>query len=276
MNENSELAIKQIAKMAVEGHGATGLPLNIAKDVNLVEIGGKIHNLKEHMPSYPARKRAVITITSILSYVQYINDHKEDNHTALFFDVESGKCHGIIDYHEQSQSGKAQFNEHRANLTLVKTESWMDWSRNDGEWKTQEDFAQLIESMMIDIVKPDAADVLEMTKGLEATGKMNFKSAVSLEDGNRELVYENTISAKAPGSIEIPKSFELGIAPFIGADKKSINARFMYRVRDGEVRMSYKLIRPKQFLIESVEEAAALVEKKTNVPVYVGTAPQLG
>lgn len=264
--------IRQIAELVRAAMRPEALSASSKQDINLAVINGGVIDLAQYMPTAPARKRAEVVITNVESFIAYVNAHKRDS-TSMFFDADALTCCAIIDYHNGGADGKPEFCQHIATLRLRETDAWKLWKSNHGKAMGQVEFALFIENMMADITNPMAADILEMSKGLEATGQMRFKSSVVLEDGNRSFVYENEVSAKAPGKIEIPKAFELSIKPFLGADRSNITARFMYRIDSGALRLSYQLIRPEEFILAATETAVGLIKEKTSMPVYIGNKP---
>jgi len=277
MSENvkpSAEEIREIASMTAKAMRPEPITASSKQDINLTVINGQVIDLKPYLPERPIRKRAAVTLTNVGSFVEYLNAHKRPS-TAMFFDSDALTCSAIIDYHNPGADGEPEFCQHSAVLRLKETDAWKLWKANNCKAMGQVEFALFIENMMADITNPMAADILEMSKGLEATGEMRFKSSVVLEDGNRSFVYENNISAKAPGKIDIPKAFELSIAPFLGADRSNITARFIYRLDNGALRLSYQLIRPEEFILAATESAVHLIKQETALPVYIGTAPAI-
>lgn len=264
--------LRIIAQLVQQAMKPEAISATTRQDVNLSVINGQVVNLSSYLPTVPARKRAEVVITNVESFIDYINGHKRPS-TALFFDSDALTCTAIIDYHNGGADGTPEFCQHVATLKLKETEAWKAWKGNNCKAMGQVEFALFVENMMADITNPMAADILEMSKGLEATGAMRFKSSVVLEDGNRSFVYENEVSAKAPGKIEIPKAFELSIKPFLGAERSSITARFCYRIDSGALRLSYQLIRPEEFILAATETAIYLIKEKTALPVYIGIKP---
>jgi len=266
--------IREIAALVKASMKPEALSTSTRQDVNLAVINGGVLDLKPYLPTVPARKRAEVQITNVESFIEYLNAHKRPS-TAMFFDADALICTAVIDYHNGGADGSPEFCQHIATLRLKETDAWKLWKGNNCKGMAQVEFALFIENMMADITNPMAADILEMSKGLEATGAMRFKSSVVLEDGNRSFVYENEVSAKAPGKIEIPKAFELSIKPFLGADRSNITARFMYRIDSGALRLSYQLIRPEEFILAATEKAVGLIKEKTSMPVYIGSSPKV-
>ncbi len=264
--------IREISYLVKNAMTPYPVSVNPNADTQLVVINGEVLNLSAYLPTIPARKRAAVTLTSIESFIDYINAHKRPS-TAMFFNTDALTCTAVIDYHGQGQDGTPEFCQHVATLKLKETDSWRLWKSSNNKGMSQVEFALFIETMMADITNPMAADVLEMAKGLEATGEMRFKSRVVLEDGNQSFVYENNVNAKAPGSIEIPKAFELSIKPFIGADRSNITARFVYRIPGGNLQLSYMLIRPEEFILAATETAMHLIGEKTGIIPYIGLQP---
>lgn len=76
----------------------------------------------------------------------------------------------------------------------------------------QADFARFIEDNAPDIASPPAADMIEISRSLEAKKKVNFASAIRLDNGKTEFTYEEDIEGTAAkGRLQVPQVFTIGI-----------------------------------------------------------------
>jgi uncharacterized protein YfdQ (DUF2303 family) len=176
----------------------------------------------------------------------------------------------VVNGHEAEAAG---WSDHRATLRLRHTPEWKRWIERDGKIEGQTKFAEHIEDCLADIVEPEAAVMLELAQHFQAAVKVNFRSAKQLSDGQRQLVYEETVEAKAGqrGEIVIPGSFVVGVAPFEGSVGYKLNARLRYRLSDGQLLIGYVLDRPDKVIRAAFDDVLAEVETATGLQAFAGT-----
>jgi len=224
--------------------------------------------MRPHMPT-PLRKRGSVALTTPASLSQYVNAHKLDG-TEVYADWRQRRATAVINDHDGASAG---WGDHRATLTLQATPEWTAWAALDGKYLPQTDFAEHIIATTADIVDPDAADLLEMAETFTATQSVQFKSGSRLQNGQRQLIYVETIDAQAgpAGNVTIPESILLKLAPFDGAEPVAMGARVRYRINGGDLRIGYVLDRPDLVLREAFATVMAGVESETGITALWGT-----
>lgn len=229
----------------------------------------------------PRRKTGVYRVHDAKSFVEYLAKH-HDTDTEVWADAVAAKITGVLDAHEATDGSipGARHEEHRVVYDVVLTEAWKAWQSHDGKLLDQSTLAEHFESRSIDIVRPTAADMLELAQSFRATTSSSFESSKRLSDGQRQFEHRETIDAQAgkKGQLTIPETFELGLKPFEGADAFKVTARFRYRITDGVLRIGYKLDRPEDVLrqaflsvVENVEEGIAEKEIGLHSPIFRGS-----
>lgn len=150
--------------------------------------------------------------------------------------------------------------DYRVELRLRKRPEWVHWRSLDGELVAQERFAAHVEDGLDELVRPGAAEMLDLAQTFHATTAARFKGGHRLASGARQFVYEEEVdaSAGAGGELSIPETLELAVRPFYGSDKYAVDARFRFQLKAGELRLGYKLNRP-----DDVERAAFLAIVET-------------
>jgi uncharacterized protein YfdQ (DUF2303 family) len=223
--------------------------------------------LAPHKPG-PARKLGKVELTTPASLTQYLNAHKGDG-TEVYADWRARKAVAVLNDHGE----RAGWGDHRATLTLMATPEWTRWTALDGKYMSQGEFAEHIIDTTADIVSPDAADLLEMAETFSAAKSVEFKSGHRLKDGQRQLLYVETINASAgqAGNVTIPDSILLHLAPFDGADAVEMGARVRYRIDAGSLRIGYVLDRPDLVLRTAFAAVVAGVEEQTGITALWGT-----
>ncbi len=225
----------------------------------------------EALLNTPRRKRGTVQLHDAASLCAFVNEHKTET-TRLYADAEAFTFVAVIN---DATAEGAEWADHRAVLKLRQTEEWKRWAGKDNVLMSQEDFAEHIEDGAPEIVKPDAATMLELAQTFQAKTGVDFKSSSVLQSGERQLTYNEEIKASAGGAgqITVPSIIELSLAAFEGGKKTKILARFRFRIGGGQLRIGYKLDRPEEVLREAVRSAADEIREATDIAVLNGTPP---
>lgn len=250
--------------------------LNVPAQGLAIFPNGTVKNLDdERLLAFPRRKRANIRLCETYSFIQYLIAQKENGTLILGQASETGgSFKAIIDYHNSSQDGSADWGEHICELFLQTTPEWNRWIAKDRSPMTQEQFAEFIEENMGDIIAPEAATILDMAQFLQGKKTVDFKAGKRLKDGQISLEYIETIAAtggRTSDSTSIPDGFTLGIVPFIGGDGVELDARLRFRIGDGgKVTFSYVLDRPYKVIEKAFEMAREAIKVGTNITPLMG------
>ncbi len=234
--------------------------------------GQRIESLERYLAN-PRRIRATARLDDHPSFANYVNRFKTAS-TAIFCQLteEGGSFAAFMDYHADPVS--PGWAEHRANLTLLHTPEWKRWKQNSGVLMDQSAFSQFLEDNRLDILSPSAADVIEISKSIQATMGGRFKSAIRHDNGDRELVWESTTTAGAQNGLTIPEKLTLQLPVFVGGQTYTIEAWFKYRIKEGTLVLFYELIRPHKVIESALKEVREEIEKLTGIPVLAGiTSP---
>lgn len=253
-------------------------PTIIGETLALVTVpdGGRVEivDLEARQAPYrarPARKRGTFAVHNAESFCAYLNKHGVES-SEVWADTIGNRIVGVIDAHASTEAGWA---DHRVTYAVQQTPAWQAWATHDGKLLDQATFAELIEDRSVDIVRPSAADMLELAQTFQATVGVSFESSKLLSSGERQIEYRETVDAKAgkAGRLEIPKDFDLALVPFEGADPYKVTARFRFRITDGALRIGYRLQRPQDVLREAFEGVVGDVETAVTQPVFRGVSP---
>lgn len=240
----------------------------------LMPDGIKLVTIEDHLPA-PQRVRAVVRTDDATSFVAYVNRHKNE-HTTVFADLVGRRFEAVIDYHEPN--GSAHWGTHRVVLACSPTPDWDAWAKNSAQAKTQVEFARWIEDHIPNIASPAGNDLLLMATTLEAKKDVQFKASTRLQNGEHQFRYEETITGAAGsqnGTIQIPNEFVLGLEPFKGVGLKRLDARFRYRIAQGELKLWYELVRAQDVLEAAFAEVVEQIRTNLGATLVVaGAAPQ--
>ena len=240
-----------------------------------VEVVDMAQALAPYM-ARPRRKRGTYRAHDAASFAAYLYRHGTED-TEVWADVQAAKVIGVINGHEAATGlvgdggPAAGWEDHRVVYAAQQTKAWQAWTAHDGKLLSQTEFAELIEDRAIDIVRPTAADMLELSQNFQATTGVEFKSSKLLSSGAGQLEYREVVDAKAgrAGRLEIPRDFDLALIPFEGAEPFKVNARFRYRITDGTLRVGYRLTRPDDVLREAFESVVAQIAALDGTPEVI-------
>lgn len=250
----------RIGECVPVGETHIAFPLPAGGHVHLVDVEKAI----QPYLSEPRRKSGTFRAHDADSFAAYLAKHGNDG-VEVWADAAGAQVVGVINAHGSVLPGWA---DHRVVYSVQHTEAWKAWLARNGQLLSQTDFAELIEDRAIDIVRPSAADMMELAQTFQATIGVRFESSKLLSSGERQLEYRETVDAKAgrAGKLEIPKDFDLALIPFEGADAFKVTARFRYRITDGQLKVGYRLNRPEDVLREAFESVVARIAGLDGTP----------
>lgn len=268
---------------AIDAGVALAGPTRVTDDLwtQTVPAGARVEQIdlraiEDRYAEHPRRKTGTVHVQTADSFTAYLAKHGLDA-SEVWADPARKHLVGVINAHAASDTsldeGIAGHSDHRVVLELIHSPEWIAWTGNDKKWMTQQAFAEHLEDNAIDVTDPDAATMLEIAQTFHATTGTEFKSAQRLHSGEVTLVYAETTGARAgqTGDLEIPTQFTLGIPPYAGQDDASeLVARFRYRIRNGELALSYALTRPEDVARAVFDQIVATVEADITQPVYTG------
>lgn len=230
----------------------------------VVPEGYRLESLEGFLP-YPLRKKASLKMRDEDSFIAYFNLHK-DGYSNIYGQIDPPKLMGIIDDHGTSSSG---WREHKVFYDCPLSRHWETWLAKDGKTQSQEEFAVFIERNLLDIVEPTSAEMLEISRSFEAKKKVDFKSAVRLDNGQVQFGYEEEIQGSAAkGTLQIPETFKIGTPVFERGSGYILECRLRYRLKDAQLYMWYEIINPEKALEDAVLEVWTRVQESTDRTIF--------
>jgi uncharacterized protein YfdQ (DUF2303 family) len=263
------------AQEAVEPHAIPGAPGVFVAHDNLTLHD--LHDILARRLPRPERKRGTFAFTDPVHLVGYLDKHKVPE-TEVYADVDKGTVTAVINAHEGSSGmvgdSLAGWGDHRAVLTLRPGDDWTRWTKGDGKWVSQTEFAEFIEQHLPCCVTPDGATMLELAQSFRATKSVKFEQSKRLKSGETQLEYRENVEAKAGarGSLDIPDEITLALAPFEHGAPYKVTARLRYRIDGGELALSYVLIRPRDILLDAFNAVITDVAAQSGREIWHGTS----
>lgn len=242
--------------------GADAAPYTVIPD------GYELRNL-EKLLATPRRKCGNTLLTEAASFIAVVNDQMTGA-TRLY--CQTGNKPGFTAVFNDTHAA-AGWRDHRATYVPVLSAEWLIWAGTSGRQQTQADFAQFIEANLPDIAEPSGADVLAVSRTLEAKKKVNFASSIRLSDGSHQFTYEEDVQGSAQkGQLKVPEVFVLAIPVFEGGDPWRIEARLRYRIGDGgTLAIWYELVRPHKVIEAATLELRKQIADGTGLTLLAGT-----
>lgn len=227
------------------------------KDYVTLDSDGRVEipNL-ETLREHPDHTEGTYRPATLASLIAYVEEHRQEGATTVWVHESEGCVVVILDDHAAAKPG---WRRHRAVLNLRPSTEWLYWTRLDGELLDQEAFAEHLQEGIPDILKPDAATLIEVAEKFQATTSVKFRSGVDRTSGEVKFLYDESTeatSSTAAGDISVPRGFTLALAPFIGEERVEVEARLRYRAKNGSLSIGYKLERPERIVEEALDRIA--------------------
>ncbi|WP_213956296.1 DUF2303 family protein [Variovorax sp. dw_954] len=221
----------------------------------------------------PYRHKGTVQLGDVASLLAYCADQAAQATGYIYADTDGRLLTAIFN---DTKAGPG-WRDHRAVFKAELTPEAKKWLEHDGANHafTQSEFAEFIEDNFADLQGEEAKNLLTVATTISATTGINFASAKRLQDGQVQLVYNETIDAKAgaDGQMKIPKLFTIGLQLFKGAKNADLfTARLKYRLHSGSVKFWYELERPTKVIEVAFAEYVAQVSKDSGYTVLHGKA----
>ena len=235
----------------------------------VVPEGHTIESL-EHTLAQPSRIVASITMRDAASFIGYVKRHADDGSSIYGQLGMQPKFVAIIDDNEPTDP---QWRQHTVSYSCPLSREWATWTgtNNNKKPRSQEEFAQFIEDNLLDIIEPASADILLISRTLEAKKAVNFASAVRLDNGEVQFTYNEEIRGTAgKGQMKVPETFVIAIPVFEGDALYKITARLRYRIKDGDLTIWYDLEREHKTIEAAAKAVWSAIEEATGKTIYNG------
>ena len=215
----------------------------------------------------PLRKVGKVNMADSASFIRFVNESQTPS-TRIYASKAPPVFVAVFNDHGDDPGWR----DHQARYACPMSIEWEKWASADGKKMSQVEFAQFIENNLPDVASPPAAQMLEVSRSLEAKKKVNFSSDIRLSDGQTQFGYEEEISGTtSKGSLLVPTEFQLGIPVLLGGAPYQVNARLRYRIDGAKLLMWYELVRPHKIVEHAVNEVWAEIEAATLLTIFNGS-----
>lgn len=228
-----------------------------------------ITDLVEKAQETPKRKRGTVTLHSLESLLLYAADQASAEVGYIYADVDARSITAV--FNDNKGADFAGWRDHRAQFVAELTPEAKKWIAHNGASNafSQTEFAEFIEDNIADLAGDESKNLLSVATTIQASSGINFSAAKRLQDGQTQLVYNETINATAgqDGKLQIPQYFDLGLRLFKGDQAGyKLRARLKYRLVNPGVKFWYELERHERAIedafggyVEKVKESGYTV-----------------
>jgi uncharacterized protein YfdQ (DUF2303 family) len=226
--------------------------------------------LVEKAGGAPYRKKGTVVLGDVASLLSYCADQAAAAIGYIYADPDARSLTAIFNDAKCAPGWR----DHRAVFKAELTPEAQRWIAKDGTQMSQSEFAEFIEDNFADLQGEDAQTLLTVATTIAASTGINFSSAKRLQDGQTQLVYNETINATAgaDGALQIPKTFVLGLRLFKNGEGYKLTARLKYRLHSGSVKFWFELDRPENAIEDAFKGYVAQVAEKSGYTVLIGKA----
>lgn len=232
--------------------------------MGIIPEGYKIEGL-ERFQRTPDRHRADHRFVAVSSLAEYLNRFATTD-TMLCADYHAAKIMAVID---GDAPDTPSHKEHKARFEAQLSDKVKAWLALAGKPLTQVTFGLFLEDRAVDVVVPDAADVMEMVMKFDATKKVSFKSSTRLHDGSRQFQYVEE-NDNVRGGVTLPDHFIILAPVYRGMEPQRIKFMVRYRIEDGALRFGVEMHDKDEVLRQAFERCvdALKADLKIDLPIY--------
>lgn len=242
--------------------------------VTVVTPAGSARHLLDlqELEAVPSRTRAVVKVHTAESFADMVSCFSGPE-AHVYVDRPAQNLTAVVN--DDTPDGP-DWRDHRVVLDLRPTPEWEFWSGNQGLGEQQE-FAEVIEDGLEEIVAPSAADMLELAQSFQASISSKFSQQGRLTNGAVQFTYAEDINATAGanGTLEIPSEFKISLAVYYGSAEVDMVARLRYRLKAGALSIGYQLVHPERAVLDAFENIVEQALDRLDSPAVIeGVAPQ--
>jgi len=206
----------------------------------------------EHLRNAPISTRIDVSFNDEASFTDYVTRFGNPEATVVYAsdDDRTMSVTAIIDH---DAPGAPSWRRHRASWDCSTSRSWLAWTRFDGSYMSQVDFATFMHEHFEDVYAPEGnpeapspTHMLEVSKSLRAQRKVAFSSATELKNGDVDFSFQQMTSAGAgpKGRLAVPAEFWIAIPVMKGGQHYEMKAELRYKISDdGALTIGYRLVK---------------------------------
>lgn len=218
----------------------------------------------------PRRCRGTATFDQADSLVCWVGDQQDETNVRDLYADHATL--GVTVILNPCRPGVPSWEDERGHLKLGWHPSWARWRQLDGAIIDQSTFAHHVQVAAADIASPPALDMLEVAETLTLNVGAKVSSAVRQRDGQRHLIFDETVEASAgvEREVTIPETFTLRVPIFVGETPVEVVCRLLYRKIEGTVRFIVQIVDRDQVERDAFEAVALRVAEQLETHAMFG------
>lgn len=252
------------AQMAAYTSASLDFDPSTSAQIAVLPTGYSVASLEAYQDR-PNRHRANHRFVAVSSLAEYINRFGSLN-TMVTADFTKAQIMAVID---GDGPDEASHKEHLARFEAQLSDKVKAWLGICGKPMSQVAFGLFLEDRAVDVIVPEAADVMEMVMKFDATKKVTFKSSTRLHDGSRQFQYvEENDSVR--GGVTLPEHFIILAPVYRGMEPQRIKFLVRYRIEDGALRFQVEMHDKDEVLRQAFDRCvdALKTEMALDLPIY--------
>jgi len=262
--------------------------------------GVSLRSVKKLIDEYaqrPERKIGETTLTTVLSFVDFVLRHKTPDSVVFVDDRHQERpcMTAVIDADNagvQTPEGRtdgANWESYRGVYRFPVSPEWEAWSKVSKTELDQAAFAEYLEEHIADVIPPDTksemlsafvarvgvkmasgAELMTLSRGLSVRVDQRVSTVVNLSTGEGAVNFEEAHKDDAGGSLKVPGGFGIGIPVFKLGVMYVIPVRLRYRASSGRVLWRIQPYRMSEVFEHAIKGVAEQVREMADVPVFRG------
>lgn len=272
MSENA-IELPPHSVEVIDKAGADGpVRVIVANGENGLET--KVVDVRAEAPAaFPPRTVATRVVTDIASFTAEIARRPLLGGTStLWGNRQKGEITAVYD--ELEVNALAHYTRRHDNLILrfVPDPDWATLLKAaDGEYHSQNDFGDIIETAGHLITSHPAAELMEIVDSVRGSSSGSFESRIRRDTGSQHLTYSEEVTTTAGSSarpLEVPRLITLKARPFEDYPEIEVTCWLRLRIAQGKLFLGL-FPQPYQHLVRDAwTKVTGDVAEKLNVPVY--------
>lgn len=198
--------------------------------------GYEVHSLEEFQDR-PNRIKTDYTFRDTKSLAAYLGRFQRPE-TVAFSNPDRLEIRVIVDHHDHA-ADRPTHCAHHATFSAQFTQHYKAWRDFSGKSVTQVSAGLFLEERATDVIKPDAASIMDMVMQFDALKKVTFRQSTRLHDGQRQFTYSEENEAR--GNVTLPEAIQIRVSVFEGQEPEVITVRVRYRIEDGSLRFQFEI-----------------------------------
>lgn len=226
----------------------------------------------------PNRITAAPVFAEPAALALYLNLYSAGFCPAIFSYPDGRRIVAVIDHHDvetgesAAEGGGAvvrpRWGGHAPSFAAEFDPQYAVWRALDGRTMSQREAGEVLEARALDIVRPDAASIMDLLMTFEVTRKVAFKQATRLRSGERQFMYVEEDESR--GSITLPETMTILVPVFTGLPAQEVEVRLRYRLIDGKLSFTFIIADREALEREAFAacESALYAELERKLPVF--------